>query len=177
MRLWGCYPPDCPSISLKLPHRPCLFDARLIAPRLIPLPPSPPSPAGGVYEDPRKLANLATRAEARDCQLDQEEAGLGVIARVYVIHCLTHTISERQRVSFPASLGGLLQRGACASAAAFVQSLSRARLHPEPPHSASPSSSPAVVDRQAGRTGGQSHFVPIWRMELRCVGWRSRKER
>lgn len=33
---------------------------------------------GGVHEDSRKLADFAARTEARNCQLDQEEAGIGV---------------------------------------------------------------------------------------------------
>lgn len=37
--------------------------------------------AGGVHEDPRKLADFAARTEARNCELDQEEAGIGVTRR------------------------------------------------------------------------------------------------
>lgn len=47
-----------------------------------PEPRSPPRPTvqtGGVHEDPRKLADFAARTETRDGQLDQEEAGVGVV--------------------------------------------------------------------------------------------------
>lgn len=43
-------------------------------------------PAGGVYEDSRKLANFAARTETRDGELDEEEAGVGVVT-----HTQTHT--------------------------------------------------------------------------------------
>lgn len=37
--------------------------------------------AGGIHEDPRKLADFAARTEARNCELDEEEAGIGVTRR------------------------------------------------------------------------------------------------
>lgn len=42
---------------------------------------------GGVHEDPRKLANSAACTQARDCQLDQEEAGVGVTIRNRHLAC------------------------------------------------------------------------------------------
>lgn len=47
--------------------------------------------AGGVHEDPRKLADFAARTEARNCQLDQEEAGIGVTRRDAVLVFRSHS--------------------------------------------------------------------------------------